>query len=150
MKTNALPNHGCSCTVSVVIEEQTVESVKRADDVKTLMSVVLKKLEQFGFLVSIHEDCVMRESDPDSCNDLRGCVQELINQALLQFSRSKAVEEIAVIEYITVVYRRKKVEPLPEKIQPIHIRVPSLFPYQNTKVVPWKYEMTTYIGGKEI
>lgn len=58
MKTNPLPNHG-GPTVSIVIEEETAEFVKRDDDVKTMMSVVLKKLEQFGFLVGIHEDCIM-------------------------------------------------------------------------------------------
>lgn len=36
MKTNALPNHG-GPVVSVVIDEETAESVKRVDDVKNPM-----------------------------------------------------------------------------------------------------------------
>lgn len=44
------------------------------------MSVVLNRLEQFGFLAGIHEDCAVCESDPDSCSKLKGCVQELMNQ----------------------------------------------------------------------
>lgn len=53
---------------------------------------------------------------------------------------------MAVIEPIT----KKKVEAPPKRIQPIHLSVPTLFPYQNTKAVPWNYETTTYVGGKEI
>lgn len=44
VKMNPLPNHGGSI-VNVVIEEETAESVLRADDVKTPLSVVLKRLE---------------------------------------------------------------------------------------------------------
>ncbi|XP_050919835.1 uncharacterized protein LOC127137414 [Lathyrus oleraceus] len=73
-----------------------------------------------------------------------------MSQGLVQFSKSKAAEEVAVIEPITIVYRKKKVEEPPKRIQPIHFRVPTLFPYQNTKAVPWNYETTTYLGGKEI
>ncbi|XP_050889365.1 uncharacterized protein LOC127094590 [Lathyrus oleraceus] len=109
VKTNPLPNHG-GATVNVVVKEETNKSILRAEDVKTLMSVVLQRFEQFGFLS----------------------------------------EEVEVIEPITIVYRKKKVEAPPKRIQPIHFCVPSLFPYQNTKAVPWNYETTTYLGGKEI
>ncbi|XP_050877300.1 uncharacterized protein LOC127081056 [Lathyrus oleraceus] len=44
VKMNPLPNHGGSI-VNVVIEEEGAESVLRADDVKTPLSVVLKRLE---------------------------------------------------------------------------------------------------------
>lgn len=60
------------------------------------------------------------------------------------------VEEIFVIESITIIYRKKKIEAPPVRIQPIHICVPGPFPYQSTKAVPWRYDTTTYIGGKEI
>lgn len=73
-----------------------------------------------------------------------------MNHGLIQFSKSKEVEENAVIEPITIVYGKKKVEAPPKKIQSIHIYVLGLFPYQNIKVVPWKYETTVYVGGKEI
>ncbi|XP_050919291.1 uncharacterized protein LOC127136815 [Lathyrus oleraceus] len=149
VKTNPLSNHG-GAAVNTVVEEETTESTLRAEEVKTPMSLVLHRLYQFGFLSGIHYDCAVCKYNPDNCDKLRGCVQELMDQGLTQFSRSKAVEEVAVIEPITIVYRKKKVEALPKRIQPIHFRVPSLFPYQNTKAVPWNYETTTYLGGKEI
>lgn len=96
-----------------MIQEEIAESVLRVDHVKTPLSVVLKRLEQFGFLAGIHDDCVVCEYDPDNCNKLRGCVQELMDQGLLQFSKSKAVEEVVVIEPIIIVHRKKKVEAPP-------------------------------------
>ncbi|XP_050909780.1 uncharacterized protein LOC127123622 [Lathyrus oleraceus] len=149
VKTNPLPNHDSSA-VNVVIKEETEEFVLRADDVKTPLSLVLKRLEQFGFLAGINDDCAVCEGDPDNCDELRGCVQELMDKGLIQFSRSKAVEKVAVIEPITIVYRKKKVEDPPKRIQPIHLCISSLFPYQNIKAVPWNYETTAYLGGKEI
>ena len=74
---------------------------------------------------------------------------ELMNQGLVQFSRSKVVEVIVVIELITIVYRKKKIEAPAKRILPIHIRFSGPFPYQNTKVVAWRYETTVYVGGKE-
>ncbi|XP_050909151.1 uncharacterized protein LOC127122922 [Lathyrus oleraceus] len=149
VKTNPLPNHDVP-TVSVVIEEEPAEPVKWVDEVKTSLSIVLRKLEEFGFLEEVHNDFSVCESDPDGCEQLRKCVQELMNQGLIQFSKSKAVEEVAVIKPITIVYRKKKVKAPPKRIHPIHFRVPTLFPYQNTKEVPWNYDTTTYLGGKEI
>lgn len=73
VKTNPLPNHG-GPTVNTVIEEETTESVLRADDVKTPLSVALKRLEMFGFLVGIHDDCTVCEHDPDNFDKLRGYV----------------------------------------------------------------------------
>ncbi|XP_050915718.1 uncharacterized protein LOC127130797 [Lathyrus oleraceus] len=111
VKTNPLPNHG-GAAVNAVIEEENAESVLRAEEVKTSMSVVLQRLEQFGFLVGIHDDCEICKFDPDNCDKLRDCVQELMDQGLIQFSKSKAVEVVAA--------------------------------------VPWNYETTKYLGGKEI
>ncbi|XP_050896761.1 uncharacterized protein LOC127103553 [Lathyrus oleraceus] len=149
VKTNPFQNHG-GASVNIVVEEETTESILRVEDVKTPMSVVLQRLEQFGFLAGIHDDCAVCEYDPDNCVELRVCVQELMDQGLIQFSRPKAAEEVVVIEPISIVYSKKKVEAPPKRIQPIHFRVPNPFSYQNTKAVPWNYETTTYLGGKEI
>ncbi|XP_050909727.1 uncharacterized protein LOC127123560 [Lathyrus oleraceus] len=149
VKTNRLPNHD-GPSISVIIKEEPAELVKWVDEVKTPFSVVLRKHEEFGFLEGVHSDCSVCESDPDGCEQLRECVQELMNQGLVQFSKSKAAEEVAVIEPIIIVYRKKKVEAPPKRIHSIHFRVPTPFPCQNTKAIPWNYETTTYLGGKEI
>ncbi|XP_050889186.1 uncharacterized protein LOC127094386 [Lathyrus oleraceus] len=70
VKINPLPNHS-GASVNTVIEEEATESILRAEEVKTLMSVVLKKFEQFGFLEGVHDDCIVYEFDPDNCDRLR-------------------------------------------------------------------------------
>ncbi|XP_050893526.1 uncharacterized protein LOC127100414 [Lathyrus oleraceus] len=98
-------------------------------------------------------NAVIKEETVESIlrvEELKGCVQELMDQGLIQFSKPQAAEEVTVIEPIIIVYRKKKVEAPPKRIQPIHFRVPTPFPYQNTKAVPWNYETTTYLVGKEI
>ena len=82
VKTNPLPNYG-GAVVNTIVEEETTESVLRVDDVKTPLSVVFKRLEKFGFLEGIHDDYAVCEHDPENCDELRGCVQELMNQGLI-------------------------------------------------------------------
>lgn len=144
VKTNPLSNHS-GTSVNAVIEEVNAEVILKFEEVKTLMSVVLQKLEQFRFLEEVHDDCTICEFDPDSCEQLKGCAQALMDQWLIQFSKGQSGEEVAAIEPITIVYKKKKVEAPPRRIQPIHFRVPTPFLYQNTKAVPWNYETTTYL-----
>lgn len=92
----------------------------------------------------------MHESDPDFCDVLKVCVQNLMNQGMVQFSRSRVVKEIYVIEPITIIYRKKNVEASPKKIQPFHICVPSPFTYQDTQAVPLRYDTTVYVDRKEV
>lgn len=115
IKTNALPNHN-GPVVRTMIEEETAKSVRRVVDVKTPMLVVMKKLEEHSFLEGVHDNYVVRESDPDYCNVLKGCVQNLMNQGMMQFSRSRVVKEIYVMEQITIVSRKKKIKAPPKRI----------------------------------
>ena len=70
IKTNHFPNHS-GMSVNALIEEASAEVILKVEEVKTPMSVVLQRLEQFGFLVGIHDDCIICEYDPDNCDELR-------------------------------------------------------------------------------
>ncbi|XP_050890765.1 uncharacterized protein LOC127096208 [Lathyrus oleraceus] len=108
----------------------------------------------------------------EDCWALKKRIQELINQDILSFSEEKpnvktnplpnhggaSVNVVIEKETTKSILRaeevktliKKKVEDPPKRNQPIHFRVPTSFPYQNTKAVPWNYETMTYLGGKEI
>lgn len=62
VKSNPLPNHG-GAAVNAVIKEEATESILRAEEVKTLMSIDLQMLEQLGFLEGVHDDCAVCEFD---------------------------------------------------------------------------------------
>lgn len=55
-----------------------------------------------------------------------------------------------VIEPITIIYRKKKIEVPVKNIQTINICIHGSFPYQSTKVVPWRYDTIAYVGVKSI
>lgn len=73
-----------------------------------------------------------------------------MNQWVIQFTKAKATEEVSTIGSFTIIYKKKQVEVLVKKIQPIDICIPGSFPYHSTKVVLWRYDTTTYMGGKAI
>lgn len=107
-----MPNHN-GPTITAIIEEEIVESVRGVIDVKTSMSLVVEKLKEHGFLEGIHDNYVVCDLDPDSCDVSKGYVQNLMNKGMVQFSRSKVVEEISVIEPITIIYRKRSSKLLP-------------------------------------
>lgn len=88
------------------------------------------------FLEGIHDDCFFRDSDLDNYVVLKECVQGLMNQGSVQFSRSRLMEEVSVIEPITIIYRKIMIEAYTRQVRQISICVPGPFPYKNSKVVP--------------
>lgn len=105
-------------------------------DLKPPLSVILSNLQKHGVLAAVHYNCGICETRPNNCEELNSCVQELMNQRVLQFTRARVVEEFFVIEPIRIMYQKNKIETLVKEIQPINIRVPAHFPYQDSKVVP--------------
>ena len=71
-------------------------------------------------------------------------------QDALQFSRDRTLGEVSVIEPIEIFYHKKRIEAPMKKVQPIVFHVPSPFPYHNSKVLPWKYNVAVSVGGKEV
>lgn len=149
VKNNLLPDHG-GPTVNVVPKEEETKMASLVGDLKTLLSVISINLQKHGILAGVHDNGDVCKTDPDKYEKLRGCVKELMNQGVIQFARARAVEEVYVIEIIKIMYYKKKIKVLMKKIQPINIRVPTPFPYQDSKEVPWKYDATIYVGGKGI
>lgn len=111
------------------------------------MAVVMKKLQENGFLEDLHNDCPICEAEPDDYDKSKSCMQEIMNQGMIQFTKSKIGEEVFAVEPITIIYRKKQIKVPVQKIQPINIYVPGPFPYKSTKFVPWTYDTTTYVGG---
>ncbi|XP_050889235.1 uncharacterized protein LOC127094446 [Lathyrus oleraceus] len=149
MKENPLPNHG-SHTVNAIINEDSLKVVHLVEDVRTPWSVISKSMQKHNALEGVHDNCELCKTEPERCEKLKDCVQELMDQGVLQFYRNKAMGEVLVIKPIEIIYRKKQVEASIKKVQPIVFHVPSPFPYQNSKVVLWRYNETILVGGKEV
>lgn len=48
-------------------------------DWKTPLSGISTNLHKHGVLDGVHDNCGMCKTEPDKCEELKGCVQELIN-----------------------------------------------------------------------
>lgn len=91
VKTNHLYVHN-GLTVNVIEEEEYTEVVREVPKVKTPMIIVLKKLQEHGFLEGLHDGFTICETESDECVRLKSCVQYLINQRVIQFTKVKAAE----------------------------------------------------------
>ena len=123
--------------------------------------------------------------DPKGCEMVRKDIQELINQGVLQVSIHMKKNEVEVIEPIfnlpelsttTPIFNIPEpifnvldstvVQPIfniPKSVEPVFnmpkivvVQRLSPFPFENTKVVPWKYDTTVVkqrsekVGQKEV
>lgn len=50
---------------------------------------------------------------------------------------------------VSVYHRVNKARPRDNQMSPVIICMPSPFPFKNTKVVPWQYDVTTIVNGQE-
>lgn len=66
-----------------------------------------------------------------------------MNQGLVQISHVKNDESIPTPEPLEIPYTLKEAQ-----VSPLVICVPTPFPFESTKVVPWNYNTTTYVGNK--
>lgn len=90
--------------------------VSLVGDLKTPLSVISINLQKHGVLDGVHDNCDVCKTEPDKCEELKGRVQELMNQGVLQFARARVVEEVSSIDPIEIVYREKKIEAPTKKI----------------------------------
>jgi hypothetical protein len=154
VKINPLPGHASS-SVNVVEEIEEFEVVKEVAKVKTPMSVIREKLIGFDQFEEMHSSCEICSTNPANCQKMKKCLQELMNQGLVQIGYSKGCADVTVLESqgptpIEIPYENKEVQ-IPEKrVDPIVFHVPTPFPFESTKKVPWNYLPIVSVGGKPI
>lgn len=80
---------------------------------------------------------------------VRDNIQNLMDKGVLQVSSVAKNEDVLVIEPcfnlpepVDIPYYSGGVVPENSKPPPIEICMPTPFPYESTKAVPWKYEIT--------
>lgn len=136
--------------MNTIIEEDSSEVVHLVEDVKTPWSVISKSMQKHSALAGVHDNCKVCETKHERCEEPKDYVQELMDQGVFQFSRSRPMGEVSVVDPIEIVNRKKQVEASIKKVQPIVFHVPSPFSYKNSKVVPWRYNVTVSVGRKEV
>ncbi|XP_050909226.1 uncharacterized protein LOC127123003 [Lathyrus oleraceus] len=148
VKNNPLPAHG---DVNAVEEASDVCVIKHVEDVKTPLLALHAGLVRARLIDTCHDSCEDCAIQPKGCKVVRNDIQNLMNQGVLQISGPAMNEEVSVIEPVfnipepleVIYHRRDDVHP-----SPVVVRMPTPFPFESTKAVPWKYGITV-VDGKD-
>ncbi|XP_050915537.1 uncharacterized protein LOC127130598 [Lathyrus oleraceus] len=148
MKNNPLPPHG-NPAVNAIEDASVGVTVDKVDDVKTHLAAFHARLVEAGMINVNHENCEKCATYPKGCQVVRDNIQDLMDKGVLQISSAVKNEDVLVIEPffnlpepVEIPYYSGGVVPVNSKMSPVEICMPTPFPYESTKAVPWKYEIT--------
>lgn len=146
VKSNPFPAHG---TVNAIEEASDGDVIKDVTDIKTPLLAFHVRLVEVGLVSACHKDCEECTIHPGGCEMVRKDVQDLMNQGVLHVSSLVRRDEVAVIEPffnlpepVEITYQRKDIVQSVNHPSLVVICMPSPFPYESTKAVPWKYDIT--------
>lgn len=126
-------------SVNVIEEADNPYIIIRVEGVRTPIVVIGEQLRKDGMILTEHVDDEICISTSENNESLKSCMQELINQAVIQIGwLSKKEEEVTVLE---IPYPTLKVQ-IP--VIPLVIQVHSPFLYKIMKAIHWVYEPKKY------
>ncbi|XP_050916200.1 uncharacterized protein LOC127131320 [Lathyrus oleraceus] len=148
VKNNPFPPHG-DPTVNVIEDASDGVMVEKVDDVKTPMVAFHARLVEAGLIDVCHDNYEECATHPRGCQIVRDNIQDLMKKGVLKISSVAKNEDVSVIEPcfnlpgpVEISYYSRKVVSVNSHLSPVVICMPTLFPYERTKVVPWKYDIT--------
>lgn len=71
---------------------------QRIDQVKTLMSNMHEKLIGYKQIEELHVNCKICLINPDICGRMKECLQQMINEGLVQIRYIRKLEDVSFIE----------------------------------------------------
>ncbi|XP_050876694.1 uncharacterized protein LOC127080417 [Lathyrus oleraceus] len=148
VKNNPLPPHG-NPEVNAIEDASVGVTVEKVEDVKTPLAAFHARLVEAGLVNVDHDNCEECATHPRGCQVVRDNIQGLMDEGMLQISSAVKNEDVLVIEPcfnlpepVEIPYYSGGVVPVNSKPSPVEICMPTPFPYESTKAVPWKYEIT--------
>src|ERR1044072_3098764 len=149
---NPLPRHGSS-SVNALIEEGGL--VMEVDQLKMSLKKVFEELKNAGLLKGGHNGCVICQDNPEHCAEFKKYLQGLMCQHLIQFSRVPTEVEVDVV--VPLINNRRlhisPTVPIQEEepvtaVEPMMVYPLIRIPYEDTKAVPWNYELEVIVSVK--
>ncbi|XP_050888718.1 uncharacterized protein LOC127093862 [Lathyrus oleraceus] len=148
VKNNPLPPHG-DLAVNAIRDASVGVTVNKVDDVKTPLAAFHARLVEDGLINVNHDNCEECATYPKGCQVVRDNIRDLMDKRVPQISSVAKNEDVLVIEpcfnlpeLVEIPYYSGGVVLANSKFSPVEICMPMPFPYESTKVVPWKYEIT--------
>ncbi|XP_050889366.1 uncharacterized protein LOC127094592 [Lathyrus oleraceus] len=148
VKDNPLPLHG-NPTVDAIENSSDGVVVEKVDNVKTPLVAFHARLVEVDLINDCHDSCEECAMHPRGFQMVCDNIQDLMNKGVLQISSAARNKVVSVIEpcfnlpkTVEIPYYSKTSVPANSHPSPDVICIPTLFPFENTKDVPWKYEIT--------
>ncbi|XP_045822052.1 uncharacterized protein LOC123914933 [Trifolium pratense] len=150
VKTNPLPGHA-GPSVNTVEDDGGIQLINEVSKIRTPLAVVREKLIGYEEFEMMHSDCEECARKPENCKKMRMCLQQLMDQGLVQIGYSVVNPVIAALEDFTPIEIPFKRAPIPNKeVHPLVFRVPKSFPFESTQKVPWNYQPTVSMGQEQV
>jgi hypothetical protein len=154
VKSNPLPGHA-GPSVNAVEEFKEYELIERVAEVKTPMTVVREVLIGYDSFEEMHSNCEICSTNLNACEKMKKCLQNMMDQGLVQIGYSWVDTNIATLESqlsmpIEITYQRRELQIPVQSMDPIVFHVPKPFPFESTNKVPWNYQPVPYVGGKPL
>lgn len=135
VKSNPLLVHG---TVNSIEDVYDIFIIKNVEDVKTPFLALRARLVGVSLIDTCYNNCEECVIYPRGCKLVQADIQNLMDQGVLQVCGPVTNEEISVIEPffnllepVEITYQRRDVDS-----SPVVVCMPTLFPFESTKVVP--------------
>lgn len=136
-------------TLNVIEEVSNGSVIKNVNNVKTLLLAFHTRLVEASLINAWYIKCEECVINPRGCKVVQNDSKILVNQGILQVNSLVKNEEVSVIEHcfnisdhVEIPYQTVDVVQSNNRVSPVVICMPTYFPYESTKVVPWKYEIT--------
>ncbi|XP_050908928.1 uncharacterized protein LOC127122670 [Lathyrus oleraceus] len=140
------PNKEIQMGVNVISEDKSKIGVTDVDQLRTLMSVVKRRLLNNGVFPGCDNYCAACTVTENGCIMLRETVQKMMNAGSLRFE--KVAVENEDISTITIYFDPIHLS-VTADVVPITITVPGPIPYEGDGAVPWDYGGDVYCNGKK-
>lgn len=88
--------------MNAIIEEDGAEVVHLVGDIKTPWLGLSLSIQKHNALTGVYDNCEFYKTKTERCEELKDCIQELVNKVVLQFSRDRSLGEVSVIEPIEI------------------------------------------------
>lgn len=124
---------------SALEESVSQKMVTKVDKIQPLMMVIREQLLIHGLIPTNHVSSDDYVSNLETCEELKGCIQQLIDQGTVHVGRFTKEEEDATLEIPCLVVEVQ----IPINLLIIQVLAP--FPFESTKVIPWRYESAIYM-----
>ncbi|XP_073225606.1 uncharacterized protein [Cicer arietinum] len=158
--SNPLSGYG-NPFVNIIEDGVDQYAVRNIEHVKTLMKLIFAELCKLNLIKTINNKVNICEIHPidsrliKNYEVLKKFLQELMDRNFIQVNCAKD-DHVLTIEPcvennrsfprpLEILYRKENLKSIPSQPNAIIGQAPTPFPNENTKAIPWNYEVTSYL-----